>query len=97
MDIDGNIPYTLRVPDNSAVYLTDTERKGLSEILTRRANEVASFKKDLETKFNEVSGKILRLYELPGSVELALSREIARLRRMADKVALPPAPEQDGE
>lgn len=85
--------------DCSAIYLTDAERTGLAEILTRRSNEIASFKTDLEAKATEAFGKTIRFYELPGSVELALGREIRRLRRMADKVALPqkPEPEEDDE
>lgn len=62
--------------------LTDSERNQLAEILGRRANEIASFKSDL----NERLPKENRLHELPGSVELALSREIDRLRGLKDKI-----------
>lgn len=56
--------------------LTRRDRDDIQEILERRANEVAGF---------------LREYEKQpvwyGSVELALTREIDRLRDLAHKVA----------
>ncbi len=63
--------------------LTKSERKQIAEILDRRANEIAGFQADY-TKDN-------RHY---GSVELALNREIERLRRLADIVD-PPETDDD--
>lgn len=54
--------------------LTDPEREQIVEILSRRANEVASYSGEVREK-------------VPGSVELALTREIRRLRDLADKIA----------
>jgi hypothetical protein len=61
--------------------LTKREREQIAEILTRRANEIAGFYGDYRAK-----------PEHYGSVELALSREIDRLRRLAERVN-PPEPE----
>ncbi|KQP36361.1 hypothetical protein [Pseudorhodoferax sp. Leaf274] len=55
--------------------LTPSDRKQLAEILKRRANEIASHHLEY-TRDNKHHG----------SVELALSREIDRLRRLADRV-----------
>ena len=55
--------------------LTDKEKREISEILGRRANEIAGFKHDLMQDKNHL-----------GSVELALTREMNRLRDLADKV-----------
>lgn len=63
--------------------LTISERKQIVEILYRRANEIAVFSSDYKSGSNH-----------HGSVELALTREIERLRRLADKVC-PPEPEGD--
>ena len=63
--------------------LTKSERKQIAEILDRRANEIAGFSADYKNDGNHF-----------GSVELALTREIERLRRLADKVN-PPDPEDD--
>ena len=63
--------------------LTSSERKQISEILDRRANEIAGF-----------AGDYVRDDKHFGSVSLALSREVERLRRLADRVC-PPAPEDD--
>lgn len=68
--------------------LTTSERKQIAEILDRRSREVASFRSDL----NEKAGT--KFHELPGSVELALSREVERLRYLRDKVN-PPTPEEE--
>lgn len=62
--------------------LTKFERKQIGEILERRANEIAGF-----------SDKYRREPEHYGSVELALTREIDRLRRLAERVN-PEEPEQ---
>ena len=55
--------------------LTRKEREDISNILSRRANEIAGFSRDYQND--------PKYY---GSVELALTREIDRLRRLADKV-----------
>ena len=65
--------------------LTKGERAQVAEILTRRANEIASFHGDYRSR-----------PEHYGSVELALSREIDRLRRLAERVN-PPEPESEDE
>lgn len=58
--------------------LTNMERAQIGEILSRRANEIAGFSDEYRNKPEHF-----------GSVELALSREIARLRRLADRVNPP--------
>lgn len=63
--------------------LTKTEREQIDEILSRRANEVASYLSNYRSN-----------PEHYGSVEMALSREVARLRRLADRVN--PKAEEDG-
>lgn len=63
--------------------LTKSEREQIASILSRRANEVASFSMDYQK-----DGKH------HGSVELALTREIERLRRLAERVN-PPEPEDE--
>lgn len=63
--------------------LTNNERKQIAEILIRRANEIAGFRGDYKKDSSYF-----------GSVELALSREIERLRRLADRVN-PQEPEDD--
>ena len=63
--------------------LTRYEREQIAAILDRRANEIAGF-----------SAEYTRDSSYFGSVELALSREIGRLRRLADKVN---PQEQDAE
>ena len=55
--------------------LTHTEREQIAEILQRRANEIAGF----SAEYKRDAGHF-------GSVELALSREIERLRRLAGRV-----------
>jgi len=55
--------------------LTKGERTQIAEILDRRANEIAGFS---DTYRNDSKHY--------GSVELALTREINRLRRLADRV-----------
>ena len=61
--------------------LTKTERNQIGEILRRRANEIAGF-----------ADRYRNQPEHFGSVELAHSREITRLRRLAERVD-PPEPE----
>ena len=63
--------------------LTKSEREQIAEILDRRANEIAGFSADYRKDGNHF-----------GSVELALSREIERLRRLSDRVN-PPEPEEE--
>lgn len=63
--------------------MTKSDREQIAEILARRANEIATF-----------SDQYRRNPEHYGSVELALSREIDRLRRLADRVN-PEPPEED--
>lgn len=55
--------------------LSKTEREQIAQILARRANEIAFFKEEYT-----------RQAAHHGSVELALTREIERLRRLADRV-----------
>ena len=63
--------------------LTKSEREQIASILARRANEVARFSMDYQK-----DGKH------HGSVELALTRETERLRRLAERVN-PPEPEDE--
>lgn len=63
--------------------LTKAEREQIAEILERRAHEVSGFTNDYR-----------RGDQHHGSVELALTREIARLRRLAERVN-PAEPEAD--
>lgn len=62
--------------------LTKSERAQIGEILERRANEIAGF-----------SDEYRREPKHYGSVEFALTREINRLRRLAERVN--PEPEED--
>lgn len=66
-----------------SAQLTKAEQEQIGEILKRRANEIAGFSDDYRRKDDHF-----------GSVELALTREIERLRRLAGRVN-PPAPEED--
>lgn len=67
----------------SGPELSKGEREQVAEILERRANEIAGF--------NDQYRRDDKHY---GSVELALSREINRLRRLAERVN-PPEPEEE--
>ena len=58
--------------------LTPGERYQVAEILTRRANEIAGFSGDYRNDPKHF-----------GSVELALTREVERLRKLASKVSPP--------
>lgn len=62
--------------------LTKSEKVQIAELLDRRANEIASFAGDYRQDSKHY-----------GSVELALTREIERLRRLADRAN--PQPEDD--
>jgi hypothetical protein len=64
--------------------LTKSERKQIAEILDRRANEIAGFSSDYRNNKDHY-----------GSVELALTREIERLRRLADRVNPPEPSDED--
>ena len=55
--------------------LSKKETGEISDILRRRANEIASYKSDMMKEKHHL-----------GSVELALTREIERLRDLSDKV-----------
>lgn len=66
--------------------LTKNERKQIAEILIRRSNEIAGFSDDYRKKPDHY-----------GSIELALSREMGRLRRLADKVNPPDTTEDDDD
>ena len=57
------------------VELTNNERQQVAEILKRRANEIAGF-----------CDAYRRDEKHYGSVEFALTREMNRLRRLAEKV-----------
>jgi hypothetical protein len=63
--------------------LTKGERAQIAEILSRRANEIAGFSGDYRNDTKHY-----------GSVELALSREIDRLRRLSERVN-PTEPEDE--
>lgn len=63
--------------------LTISERAQISEILKRRANEIAGF----SDGYRNNSGHF-------GSVEFAMTREINRLRRLAERVN-PTEPEEE--
>lgn len=64
--------------------LTPSDQDQIAEILKRRANEIASFRIEYMNDDKH-----------HGSVELALDREISRLRRLAERVN-PPLPEDEG-
>ena len=65
--------------------LTKAEREQVSEILNRRAQEIAVYSDDYRREPSHY-----------GSVEFALTREIERLRRLAIRVN-PPKPQEDDE
>lgn len=58
---------------NELLAITNSAREQICEILDRRANEIAGFNADNRDK-------------APSSVELALSRETTRLRRLSDLI-----------
>lgn len=66
----------------TAQELTSADRAQIAEILERRANEIAGFHDTYRSKPGHF-----------GSVELALTREINRLRRLAERVDQPNAEE----
>lgn len=65
--------------------LTKTERAQIEEILSRRSNEIAGFLDDYRRDPKHY-----------GSVEFALSREIDRLRHLAERVN-PAEPDDEEE
>ena len=77
-------------PAFGSVVLTTSERNQIAEILDRRANDISSFQSDVRTW----TGGTVKEY--PGSVEMALSRETKRLRKLADKIR-PPSQEDEEE
>lgn len=60
--------------------LTVEECNAIAEILGRRSNDVATFQEDVE----KWTGSTFR--EFPGSVEMALTREVHRLRDLERRV-----------
>lgn len=58
--------------------LTNKQADEICEILGRRANEIATFRRDLLEKTG------LKDIYFPGSVELALEREVQRIRGLRD-------------
>lgn len=67
-----------------SVGISVRARREIAEILDRRANEISGF-----------LGQYRNQPEHYGSVELALQREIDRLRRLADQVE--PPSDEDGQ
>lgn len=65
------------------IDLKRKEQREIAEILSRRANEIAGFLNDYRAKPDHY-----------GSVELGLTREMSRLRDLADRVN-PPEPDTD--
>ena len=63
--------------------LTKLERERVSYILRNVANEIAAFNDEYRRNTNYL-----------GSVERALTREIDRMRKLAERV-LPPGPDED--
>lgn len=63
--------------------LSKSDREQIADILNRRAGEIAGYSDDYRKDSNHF-----------GSVELALTREIQRLRRLASKVN-PPLDDED--
>ena len=64
--------------------MTQADRAQIAEVLERRANEIAGF-----------SDEYRRDPKHYGSVELALTREINRLRRLAERVNPEPEEQED--
>ena len=71
--------------ESSLDLLTKSECKQIAEILKRRANEIGGF----YDEYRKDKGYF-------GSVELALQREIDRLRHLAERVN-PPEPENEDD
>lgn len=62
--------------------LSARQREDIEDILDRRANEIAGYLTEHQEK-------------IPGSVELALHREITRLRDLGEKVNPQPVEEDE--
>ena len=60
--------------------LTEDECEQIAEILERRANDVATFQDDIEKRLKEP------LVDYRGPVEMAIKREVSRLRKLAAKI-----------
>jgi hypothetical protein len=88
MNTGNNLDDGMKSIDQSIELLSIAERKSAAEIFNRRANEIATFRSDLESKLSEREGNPLNI-SFPGSVEMALEREISRLRRLAAKIDVP--------
>jgi len=87
LNVNQSLKININPMEIKPLFLTDSERKQIDDILRRRANDIASFKTDAEKKLGTT------LDEYRGSVDMALTREITRLRSLADKIALPPLPD----
>ena len=66
--------------------LTNSEINQICEVLIRRSNELASFEEDLRKAFARLTSERSLCFSLPGSVDLAISREISRLRYLDKKL-----------
>lgn len=73
--MDGGLRYATNKMNLNITY---GEYSQIAEILNRRSNEIAMFSCDYRSETNT-----------RGGVELALSREIDRLRRLSDKICPP--------
>lgn len=71
--------------------LSDSDCKQIADILERRANDIASFQSAVKRHMPPSVAE----YDFPGSVEMALTREIQRLRRLAHKIN--PVTQEDDE
>ena len=71
---------------DSLFSLSREDRDAIVEILERRSTEIETFRTDLENRVSKLTGQPIRFYDLPGSVEVALRREVSRLRSLAGKV-----------
>lgn len=80
-----------------SVEFTNNDRSEICEILTRRANDVATFRSDVKTWTGG------NFQEFPGSVMMALDREVARLRelerrlRLADTIESPKTDDEEAD
>lgn len=84
------------------LLLTKSERKQIAEILKRRANDIADFRHEATRQYETLGSQVTHktnirvCAELPGSIDLALMREMDRLRILAEKIN-PPEPETEDE
>lgn len=78
------------------ITLTLEERKDVELILRRRANDIADFSTRLNRFYEKLSGdNRMAGVEIPGSVDMALDREMQRLRSLAEKIAPPTQQTED--